>query len=294
VRNTLDPRHPGTRIAPGPVGAAGAGVGAGAAAGARGSGVALSGGGGGDCGSSGGAPSPLSAVAEAAAAASAAAGGGGGNAPSLAAARLGRSPYSRLASNGGRLPPRAPAAAAVLRQALGGAAAASFGGSGGGRVQTVTKTPLKVYEAKNAPLKDLLDRELLGALRISREEAALVVLVGLQVMRVASIEARVTAELRAAGIPVYVPRYVNGSENSFSVVVPASQRNAAVALLHRVFVLGAGGAAEGGSAEAAAGAGAGGVPLRDSDVPKGAFAFGVGGAGATERRDGGGGLEALR
>ena len=43
--------------------------------------------------------------------------------------------------------------------------------------------------------------------------------------------------LRAAGIPVYVPRFVNGSENSFSVVVPESQRNAAVALLHRTFVL---------------------------------------------------------
>ena len=126
----------------------------------------------------------------------------------------------------------------------GGGGSGSGGGGGGGggaplagRVQTVTKMPLKVYEAKNAPLVDLRDGDLLGALRISREEAALVVLVGLRVMRVASLEARVTEALRAAGIPVYVPRFVNGSENSFSVVVPESQRNAAVALLHRTFVL---------------------------------------------------------
>ena len=111
----------------------------------------------------------------------------------------------------------------------------------------------------------------------------LVVLVGLQVMRVANIEARVTAELRAAGIPVYVPRYVNGSENSFSVVVPESQRNAAVGLLHRVFVLGAAEATPASALPAAPAA-------RRHDAPEGAFAY----RGEHASRDGHGGLEALR
>lgn len=101
------------------------------------------------------------------------------------------------------------------------------------RVQTVTKVPLKAYEAKNSPLRDLD----LSALHVKREETALVVLVGLQVMNVPDIERRVVDTLQSIGIPVYVPRHVNGSENNFSVIVPETRRNEAVDILHKRFVI---------------------------------------------------------
>lgn len=141
------------------------------------------------------------------------------------------------------------------------------------RVQTITKVPLKAYEAKNTPLSDLD----LSALNVRREEAALVVLVGLQVMAIRDIEERVTSVLRSASIPVYVPRRVNGSENNFSVIVPETRRNEAVDILHKAFVLqrtwqsegigaGAGSAAEHGAPSlrvtaASVGAGSGSGPL---------------------------------
>jgi hypothetical protein len=48
---------------------------------------------------------------------------------------------------------------------------------------------------------------------------------------------RVTSVLRGAGIPVYAPRSVNGSQNNFSVIVPETRRKEAVDLLHRAFVV---------------------------------------------------------
>jgi len=101
------------------------------------------------------------------------------------------------------------------------------------RVQTVTKVPLKAYEAKNKPLRDLD----LSALHVKREETALVVLVGLQIMNVPDIEQQVVETLQSIGIPVYVPRHVNGSENNFSVIVPETRRNEAVDILHKRFVI---------------------------------------------------------
>ena len=84
------------------------------------------------------------------------------------------------------------------------------------------------------------------------------------------------------GIPVYVPRRVNGSENNFSVVVPESQRNAAVDLLHRAFVVGEAWrrrGAQGGSARVEGGAQAAssepeaGVRADDASKPAKRFFF---------------------
>lgn len=105
-------------------------------------------------------------------------------------------------------------------------------GPGAGRVTSITRMALTAYESKNSPLTDVD----LSHLRVKREEAALVVLVGLRVMEVPGLREAVVATLQGAGIPVYVPNRVNGSSNNFSVVVPESQRNAAVKVLHKKFV----------------------------------------------------------
>ena len=100
------------------------------------------------------------------------------------------------------------------------------------RVQAVTRVPLRTYETKNAPLTDLdLDK-----LHVRREEAALVVLVGLNIMAIPGLEERVLAVLREAAVPAHVPRRVNGSANNFSVLVPESRLNEAVKLCHERIV----------------------------------------------------------
>lgn len=132
----------------------------------------------------------------------------------------------------------AAAAAAAAASHCGGPANLAAAIAGGAprpveaRVQTVTRVPLRAYEAKNAPIHDLD----LAALNVKREEAALVALVGLGIMSIPGLQERVTAVLRGAGIPVYVPSRVNGSPHNFSVIVPESARNAAVQLLHQEFI----------------------------------------------------------
>lgn len=106
-------------------------------------------------------------------------------------------------------------------------------GRGTARVQAVTRLALKTYETRNAPLRNLD----LSHLRVKREEAALVVLVGLNIMSLPHLPERVLGALRERGIPAHAPEKVNGSPNNFSVVVPESQRNEAVALLHDTFVV---------------------------------------------------------
>jgi hypothetical protein len=59
--------------------------------------------------------------------------------------------------------------------------------------------------------------------------------VGMKIMGIKDLPDRVTSVLRGAGIPVYVPRRVNGSQNNCSVIVPKTRRNEAVDLLHRAF-----------------------------------------------------------
>jgi aspartokinase len=113
------------------------------------------------------------------------------------------------------------------------------GRAGEARVQAITRLPLKTYETRNAPLRDLD----LSRLAVHREQAALVVLVGLNVMSMRGLPERVLQTLRDADIPASVPARVNGSRNNFSVVVPESRRNEAVAVLHAAFVAPAAGAA---------------------------------------------------
>lgn len=103
---------------------------------------------------------------------------------------------------------------------------------GCGRVQTITRMPLAAYEQRHAPIADVD----IAALRVAREEASLVVLVGSRVMALPGITEAVTGVLRGAGIPVQVPRRVNGSAHNFSVLVPESARANAVQLLHKSFV----------------------------------------------------------
>jgi aspartokinase len=199
VRNTFDPRHPGTRIG----GAAAAGAGAGAGASTRNG-------------------SSLSSSAAQVAAAAAAAG--------AAAARLHQhTAHTQQPSHRAGSAAAGSAAAAAAAAAAPPPPAPAFEA----RVQTVTKVPLKAYEAKNSALQDLD----LSALHVKREEAALVVLVGMKIMGIKDLPDRVTSVLRGAGIPVYVPRRVNGSQNNFSVIVPETRRNEAVDLLHRAFVV---------------------------------------------------------
>ena len=100
------------------------------------------------------------------------------------------------------------------------------------RVQAVTRVPLRTYETKNAPLTDLD----LTKLNVRREDAALVVLVGLNIMAIPGLEERVLVVLREAVIPAHVPRRVNGSANNFSVLVPESRLTEATKLLHERIV----------------------------------------------------------
>ena len=117
---------------------------------------------------------------------------------------------------------------------VGVAATGSKGGSGvgHGRVQAITRVPLRAYEAlRNAKLLDAG----VGDAVVS-EEAALVVLVGTNIMSLDGLPADVAAALRAAGIPSYAPRRVNGSRHNYTVCVPESRRVEAVKLLHERFV----------------------------------------------------------
>ena len=102
------------------------------------------------------------------------------------------------------------------------------------RVLTITRIPLLLYETKNAPIAGV---DLSALHNIARGEAALIAIVGLNVMSVPFLETRVTAALSEAGIPACVPARINDSPNNFSVVVPEAARHAAVQLLHRRFVL---------------------------------------------------------
>ena len=100
------------------------------------------------------------------------------------------------------------------------------------RVQAVTRTPLKTYETRNGPIVDLD----LSGLAVKREETTLVALVGLNVMAMGDLPRRVLGALRDAGVPAFAPARVNGSVHSFSIIVPESQRNLAVTVLHDTFV----------------------------------------------------------
>jgi len=104
---------------------------------------------------------------------------------------------------------------------------------GAGRVQTITRMQLTAYEQRHAPIADVD----VAALHVAREEACLVVLVGSRVMALPGITEAVTGVLKGAGIPVQVPRRVNGSAHNFSVLVPESARANAVQLLHKSFVV---------------------------------------------------------
>ena len=110
-------------------------------------------------------------------------------------------------------------------------------GAGGGRVLTVTHQPLAAYEAKHRAAGHGVDDDVLVQLRLSsRDQAALVALVGFGVMRMEGLAERALAALVAAGVPAAVPKHVNGSQHSLSIVVPLVQRKNALNILHKAFV----------------------------------------------------------
>ncbi len=101
------------------------------------------------------------------------------------------------------------------------------------RILTCTRTPLRDYERKHSPLLDLP----LSWLGVDRESAYLVALVGLNIMELPGLAQRATAALRGAGIRCFVPKRVNGSAHSFSMIVPTSERESALKVLHGALVL---------------------------------------------------------
>jgi len=117
---------------------------------------------------------------------------------------------------------------------VGSAAAPPAGpdGSGAGpaAVRAITKVPLQAYEAKNGRVVEV------DAGPVHRDAAALVALVGVNVLDIPGLQERATGVLAAAGIPCYVPRRVNGSVHNLTLVVPDSQRNQAVSILHAAFL----------------------------------------------------------
>ncbi len=117
------------------------------------------------------------------------------------------------------------------------------GGAAGGlgpRALTVTHVAVRNYEALQGALGDALPVAALGA-ECARESAHLVALVGLNVMALAGLEARVRALLAAARLPFAVPQRVNGSPNNFTVLVRTEDKDAVMELFHRELVMGGGG-----------------------------------------------------
>jgi aspartokinase len=106
-----------------------------------------------------------------------------------------------------------------------------------GRVQTVTHQPLSAYERTHSASGFGVDVADVAALRgVKREEAALVALVGFGIMRLDGLAGRAVKLLHDAGIPATVPKFVNGSQHSLSVLVPDVRRKEALKILHRSFV----------------------------------------------------------
>ena len=106
-----------------------------------------------------------------------------------------------------------------------------------GRVQTVTHQPLTAYERTHSASGFGVDVADVAALHgVKREEAALVALVGFGIMRLDGLADRAVRLLHDAGIPATVPKFVNGSQHSLSVLVPDVRRKDALTILHRSFV----------------------------------------------------------
>jgi aspartokinase len=76
----------------------------------------------------------------------------------------------------------------------------------------------------------------MNALRIQKEEAVIVALVGLHIMKVQDLERKVLHVLHDSSIPAFIPKIVNGSLNNFSVIVPTSKREETFTVLHNAFI----------------------------------------------------------
>jgi bifunctional aspartokinase / homoserine dehydrogenase 1 len=100
------------------------------------------------------------------------------------------------------------------------------------RVHSITKMPLSVYEAKNSRVLELD----MSALHIQKEEAVIVALVGLHIMKVEDLEEKVLKVMHESSIPAFIPKIVNGSPNNFSIIVPSSKREETVKALHKAFI----------------------------------------------------------
>jgi aspartokinase len=121
--------------------------------------------------------------------------------------------------------------------AAAGAGAGADGGGAAARVSTVTGQPLAAYEAVHAKAGHGVAATALAALRLtSRDDAALVALVGFGIMRMDNVAARALAALAAGGVPAVMPEYVNGSQHSLSILVPLARRKDALQLLHKTFI----------------------------------------------------------
>lgn len=105
------------------------------------------------------------------------------------------------------------------------------------RVQTVTHQPLSAYERTHSASGFGVGVADVAALPgVKREDAALVALVGFGIMRLDGLAERAVQILKDAGIPATVPKFVNGSQHSLSVLVPDARRKEALKLLHQFFV----------------------------------------------------------